>query len=90
MSTSARPISTIANEICRILSRDFPGKWHERFYGAVPYLEAMLSLNSINDRYIEDTGYSMVAYFLSNMQTWRGDDAKRIKAELNAILKSVK
>lgn len=90
MNTNFRPISAIAAEIRQIFQRDFPNKWRERFYGAVPYLDAMFSLNSIKDRYIEDSGYSVVAYFLSNVTTWRGEDAKRIKAELNAILKSEK
>ena len=90
MNTNFRPISAIAAEIRQVFQRDFPNKCRERFYGAVPYLDAMFSLNSIKDRFIEDSGYSVVAYFLSNVTTWRGEDAKRIKAELNAILKSEK
>jgi hypothetical protein len=35
-----------------------------------------------------DSGRSIVAYFLSNASTWRGETAKRIKLELNKMLKS--
>ncbi len=75
-----RNLCDIASEIRRT--------WPKVNYAAKPYLEAMESLNSINDNYIMDTGKSIVAYFLANASTWRGEDAKRIKKELNAMLKS--
>ena len=73
-----RPISTIAKEI----SAD----WNKVYFGAVPYLEAMHSLNSIDDNYYYDSGKSVVRYFLANASTWRGDKAREIKAELKAML----
>lgn len=73
-----RPISTIAKEI----SAD----WNKVYFGAVPYLEAMHSLNSIDDDYYYDSGKSVVRYFLANASTWRGDKAREIKAELKAML----
>lgn len=79
MNTSTRSISEIAAEI----SKD----WKPVNYAAKPYLDAMYSLNGINDNYIFDSGRSIVAYFLSNASTWRGETAKRIKKELNAMLK---
>jgi hypothetical protein len=33
----------------------------------------------------KDSAESIVAYFLSNAATWRGADARRIKAELKAL-----
>jgi hypothetical protein len=75
-----RPLSTIAREI----SRNWAGKVN---FGAKPYLDAMRSLDDIKDNYYEDSGRSVVAYFLSNASTWRGETAKEIKAELKAILK---
>ena len=57
------------------------------YFGAKPYLDAMKSLNSINDNYIADSGRSIVMYFLSNATTWRGETAKAIKAHLNALLR---
>lgn len=77
-NTTPRPLATIAREIRR--------DWPNPYFGAAPYLGAMLSLNSINDAYMFDTGRSIVERFLANAATWRGDTARRIKAELKSIL----
>jgi hypothetical protein len=74
-----RKLSEIAAEIRKT--------WPKPYFGAVPYLDAMGSLSSINDNYYEDSARSVVAYFLANAATWRGEDAKRIKKELNQLLK---
>jgi len=74
-----RSLSTIAREI----SQD----WTRPYFGAVPYLSAMRSLDSIHDDYIHDSGKSIVLYFLANATTWRGDTARRVKAELKAMCK---
>lgn len=75
-----RPLYEIAKEIRE--------DWGSKIYfGAKPYLAAMLSLNSINDNYGLDSGKCMVRYFLANASTWRGEVAKRIKAELKNMLK---
>jgi hypothetical protein len=74
-----RKLSEIAAEIRRT--------WPKPYFGAVPYLDAMRSLSSINDHYYEDDARSVVAYFLANAATWRGEDAKRIKKELNQMIK---
>jgi hypothetical protein len=79
-TTAVRPLGEIAGDIRR--------DWKNVNYAAKPYLDAMLSLNSINDNFYADDGRSIVAYFLSNASTWRGPVAKAIKAELNAMLKS--
>lgn len=84
--TAVRSLSTIANEIrkdWRATAKD-----GRIYFGAVPYLDAMSSLDSINDRYIMDSGRSIVAYFLGNATTWKGEKAREIKKELNAMLKS--
>ena len=77
--TTTRSLSEIAGEIRR--------DWKSPYFGAVPYLDAMRSLNSITDTFYEDSAKSVVAYFLSNAGTWRGDTARRIKAELKALIK---
>lgn len=74
-----RPIYDIAYDIKR--------DWKKPYFGAVPYLDAMLQLESINDKYMYDSAKSIVLYFLSNANTWRGETAKRVKAELKAMLK---
>lgn len=74
-----RPLYAIAREIAQ--------DWRKPYFGAVPYINAMYSLDTINDRYGWDDGESIVRYFLSNATTWRGDNARRIKAELKDMLK---
>jgi hypothetical protein len=64
--------------------------WAKVNFAAEPYLQAMECLNSINDQYGCDSGRSIVAYFLANASTWRGEEAKKMKAELNRRLKAAK
>lgn len=78
LRVQARSISEIASEI--------RSDWSNVYFGAVPYLDAMDGLDAITDRYYEDTGKSIVAYFLSNASGWRGETAKRVKAELKAMM----
>lgn len=80
-TTAARSLSEIAREI--------KADWKNVYFGAVPYLQAMQSLDSINDNYGQDDAASIVIYFLSNATTWRGETAKRIKAELKAMTKGI-
>ena len=75
----SRPIYEIAREIRKT--------WSPVNYTAKPYLEAMASLDRITDDYGYDSGKSVVLYFLSNASGWRGEDARRIKAELKALCK---
>lgn len=76
----ARTIGEIAREIRR--------DWTKPNYAAVPYLQAMQGLGDISDSYGADSARSVVAYFLGNASTWRGDVAKRIKAELKGLMAS--
>lgn len=80
MSTTIEPraLSAIARDIAR--------HWPKPYFGAVPYLEALQSLHGIDDKFYYDDARSIVRYFLANASTWRGDDAKRIKAELKSML----
>jgi hypothetical protein len=73
-----RSLSTIAREI--------RADWTKPYFGAVPYLEAMGQLDQITDRYYMETADSMVRYFLSNAGTWKGDVARRVKAELKKMV----
>jgi len=74
-----RPLYEIAAEIRK--------DWKKVYFGAVPYLDAMQTLDRIEDNYIMDSGKSIVLYFLCNASTWRGDTARRVKAELKAMSK---
>ncbi len=77
-----RSLNVIANEIYIDWSQAKSGV----YFGAVPYLKAMADLQSIEENYFLDTGRSVVAYFLANAQTWRGDVARRVKKELKGML----
>lgn len=74
-----RPIYEIAKEI--------KADWKNVYFGAVPYLNAMKSLDKITDNFNYDSGESIVAYFLANAGYWRGEKAREIKKELNNMLK---
>lgn len=70
-------------ELWRI-AQDIIDNWPKVNYAAKPYLEAMSGMRSIDDMYGLEDGVMIVLYFLSNASGWRGEAAKRIKAELNA------
>ena len=68
------------------IAREIRADWVRPYFGAVPYLQAMRSLGSVDDEFGHDDGRSIVLYFLSNAATWRGPTAKAIKLELKAML----
>lgn len=71
-----RPISAIA--------RDIKSAWANVNYAAKPYLDALLCLESPSDSYYDDPGKMVAAYFLGNAASFRGPQAKALKAELKA------
>lgn len=74
-----RPLYEIAHDIRK--------NWKKVNYAAKPYLQAMEQLESIHQNYYYESADSVVRYFLANAGTWRGEDARRIKAELKELLK---
>lgn len=76
---TTRPLYEVAEEIRK--------DWKNIYFGAKPYLDAMSCLESINGNYGWDSGKSIVLYFLANASSWRGETARRIKKELNAMTK---
>lgn len=70
------------------IARDIKSVWLNVYFGAVPYLEAMLTLDTSdpNDMYMYNTAGDIVRYFLANAQTFRGADAERLKTELKSML----
>ena len=70
-----------------LIARDIKASWKNPYFGAVPYLNAMGGLYEASDDYGADSGKSIVLYFLANAQTWRGEDARRLKAELREHVK---
>lgn len=77
-STEPRPLYEVA--------ADIRASWPKPYFGAEPYIHAMESLSKISESYGYDGASDIVRYFLSNASTWRGEDARRIKAELKSLL----
>jgi len=76
---------TIEKRSIRSIALDIRREWAKVNYAAKPYLDAMLELNSINDKYYNDSAKSIILYFLSNAASFRGERAKALKAELKAL-----
>ena len=79
VAPKARPLWLIASDIRQ--------HWPRPYFGALPYIFALRHLSSPDEMYGQDSALSIIAYFLSNATTWRGDHARRLKAELREILK---
>lgn len=70
------------------IAKDIKSTWLNVYFGAVPYLEAMLTLDTTdpNASYYYNKAEDIVRYFLANAQTFRGADAKRLKEELKNLV----
>ena len=69
-----------------VIAAEIRKTWPNMNPAAKPYVDAMATLRSVDENYYLDSGRSVVRYFLANAGTWRGEDARRIKAELNRLL----
>lgn len=88
MSTTATTSpATYTERPLSVIARDIRTHWPNMSVHARPYANAMMSLNSIKDDFYSDSAQSVVLYFLSNAATWRGAEAKRIKAELKKMVR---
>ena len=89
MKQNKRTFSVIAVEVLHLWKTKYGKDLPWSLKCALPYLEAMLECDTTNkdEAYYVETVESVVLYFLANITNWRGDDAKRIKAELKSMLK---
>jgi len=78
----ARSLYDIAQDIVS----DYMDRGKSVPHCAEPYVNAMRMLDSIDDNYFEDSGRDVVLYALSNLSTWRGETARRVKTELKSLL----
>lgn len=71
------------------IAREIKQTWKNVYFGAEPYLQAMATIESSDKDapYMLELAEDIVIYFLANAQTWRGEDARRIKAELKSMIK---
>jgi hypothetical protein len=71
------------------IAKDIKADWSKIGKGvnpaAKPYLDAMMELSDIGDSYYLDSAKSVVLYFLANAQSYRGEKAKALKAELKQL-----
>lgn len=82
--TELRPLRVIGRDIIHCWNKKPPSEATSAY--AWPYVEALLGLSSPSDMYGMEYGDMIVAYLLSNLRNWRGEDARRIKKELQAHL----
>lgn len=75
------------NEIAAEIEADCGNK--DWYVYAEAYVTPMKSLTSLSDTYGADSAESIVLYALANLTSWRGETARRIKVELNGMLKGV-
>lgn len=66
------------------IAKDILQHWKNPYFGAKPYIQAMLLINSADPKapYLYESAEDIVAYFLANATSFRGEYARRIKAEL--------
>lgn len=84
-----RTFSAIAYEISELWVTKYGANFPESFNYALPYLRAMMECETTNpnEYYMCDKVGDVTRYFLANAANWRGEDAKRLKAELKSLLK---
>lgn len=71
-----------------VIAQEIQRDWGDKMYfGAVPYVRAMSRLGKLTGKYGMDDADDIVRYFLSNAKTWRGETARRVKAELREMIK---
>lgn len=68
-----------------VITREIREDWKKPSVYALPYLQAMETLEDIEGAYFEDSAREVVIRFLCNASGWRGDVARRIKAELKSL-----
>ena len=71
------------------VAREIRAKWSKPYFGAVPYLDALAEVHTSdkNAKYLFEQVKDIVPYLLCNMATFRGADARRLKAELKDMIK---
>lgn len=87
--TEKRTFSDIATEVLNLWKAKYGKDLPWSLKCALPYLQAMIECDTTdkNAQYYAETVESVVIYFLANVTSWRGEDAKRIKAELKEMIK---
>jgi hypothetical protein len=83
MTTVQENKTLTVSEIARAIAKD----WKTINPYAAEYLNAMLTIESVEDTYYADNAKSVVLYFLANAGSYRGDNARSYKALLKTMVK---
>jgi hypothetical protein len=83
MTTVQENKTLTVSEIARAIARD----WKTINPYAAEYLNAMLTIESVEETYYADSAKSVVMYFLANASSYRGENARSYKALLKAMVK---
>jgi hypothetical protein len=75
----ARPLNQIASDI--------ESDWKTQHGQAQPFIDAMRTLHSIEDRFYGETAVEIVSRFLDASKAWKGPTAARVKDELRSMVK---
>lgn len=67
--------------------KEIRADWKKVSPYALPYLSAMTRIENIYDKYGVDEGRAIVCYFLANCNGWRGEVARKVKRELNEMVR---
>jgi len=84
---SSKIVNASSNRFLFVIAEEIQREWKNVYFGAVPYLRAMSQLNGIEEDYGCDSAKSVVLYFLANARGFKGEAARRIKAELKEMVK---
>ena len=71
----------------REIAIEISNDWSPPNYTAKPYLKAMLMMDTVENGFGLDSGESVLIYFLRHAGKWRGETARRVKAELKKMIK---
>lgn len=83
------PVSAKKQRLLYVIALEIHNDWKNINYAAAPYLMAMSTLDSIKDLYGSEHADDIVIRFLANAKTWHGETARRIKMELNSMVKGL-
>ncbi len=68
------------------ITREIRKDWRPMYRPAEAHFEAFEYADNVNQMYGCDSVKSEILYFLGNAGTWKGEVARRVKAELKALV----
>ena len=89
MTNRQRPCapSTPLHEIAAAIVDDFVVANRAMSYELAACVDAMPDLTHLHEPYLAERSSSVVACFMGSASSWRGERARRLKAELRGALK---